>query len=666
MNTSDAEFFDALDELRRGELIQLENRNLNINHPRLREVLYQGLGLVERQNLHQRVADQILAQTTLNDRDPAAELGHHFAEAGDAKKALEYLVRAGDARYQGFAYFDARDAYQRAFELTHCARGSQRRKLEGKLNDCLGRICFYHDHRNGPQYLERAVRFHLRHGLLWAIAPLSRLLGAALAVAIALALTAVFNTVRLRRYPLRRAIGQLLDAFAATTYLANCYTYSGRPQLALKAAKRLLPYVYSRQRLPYVGYLMARAYALFQMNRFDECAKACEDSLAVVKRDHQTPVSEHDRVHATGGALITRLWIDLIRGHCKSSAWWRPFEQYVQDHPTALLESWMMEARVYAAYREGDLAETEAAWKRFREKAAQAEVMFVQLKTKAWVGMAYLDVGRTSDAQDMADEVIRSASAPENPFILALGLHLRGMALHGWEQLDDAQRCFEQAAQLTRQTDVTSWELFHAIKLSWALLLFDRGHHQQAKDLAQRIMQQNSLLRLSHDLHGCRAHRILGRVALVEGAVDDAVQHLERAVALASAMDDSLERARSLHFLAQALMARGDAPSATQYTLECEQLLLALGNHYQLTRLGYVSPDSVVSSRDMSELSRAVNFGTDSDLKSTRPNETPLHVRGSYPEQSVPNVAFDRSEAELCGHTLVATGPEKSSSGTSE
>jgi tetratricopeptide (TPR) repeat protein len=326
----------------------------------------------------------------------------------------------------------------------------------------------------------------------------------------------------------------------------------------------------------------------------------------------------------------------------------------------------MMEARVYAAYRQGDLAETEAAWKRFREKAAQAEVMFVQLKTKAWVGMAYLDVGRTSEAQDMADEVIRSATAPENPFILALGLHLRGMALHGWEQLDDAERCFEQAAQLTRRTEVTSWELFHAIKLSWALLLFDRGRHQQAKAVAQRIVRQNSLLKLSHDLHGCRAQRILGRVALVEGAVDEAVQHLEQALTLASIMNDSLERARSFHFLAQALMARGDAPSATQYKLECEQLLLSLGNRYQLTRLGYVSQESAESIRDISALSHAGNLGTDSDLKATQPNGPSLHVRGSYREASAPNVAVDRSEAELCGHTLVATGPEKPPSGTSE
>lgn len=666
MNMSDAEFFDALDELRRGELIQLENRNLNIYHPRLREVLYQGLGLVERRNLHQRVADQILTHSMLGDRDPAAELGHHYAEAGDATKALQYLVRAGDARYQGFAYFDAREAYQRAFELIHSAPVAQRRELEGKLNDRLGRICFYHDHRNGPQYLERAGRYHLRHGLLWMIAPLSRLLGAALAVAIALTATAVFNAMRLRRSPLRLAVGQLLDAFAATTYLANCYTYSGRPQLALKAAERLLPYVYSRQRLPYVGYLMARVYALFQMNRFDESAKACEDTLAIVRHDHRTPVSEHDRIHATGGALITRLWIDLIRGHCNSSPWWQPLEQYVQDHSTALLESWMMEARVYAAYRQGDLAETEAAWKRFREKAAQAEVMFVQLKTKAWVGMAYLDVGRNSDAQDMADEVISSASTPENPFILALGLHLRGMALHGWEQLDDAELCFSQAAQLTHRSDVACWELFHAIKLSWALLLFDRGQHQKAKDLAQRVVQQNSRLKLSHDLHSCRALRILGRVALVQGAVDDAVQHLKQALALAAAMNDSLERARSCHFLAQALMAHGDATIAAQYKLECEQLLLSLGNRYQLTRLGYMSQDSTEHSPALSALTHAINFGTDSDLKSTLRNETPLHVRGSCPEESVPSVALDRSEAELCGHTLVATGPEKPPSGALE
>jgi tetratricopeptide (TPR) repeat protein len=433
MATTDEEFLDAIDDLRHEELIDIHDRRLHIHHPRLREVLYQGMNREQRRVLHQRVAEAIQLREIDDEHDCAAELGHHFAEAGDQAQALAYLVKAGDARYQGFAYFDAREAYRRALELLHAAPILRRREYERKLNDRLGRICFYHDHRLGPKYLERARRYHLRYGMLWAIAPLSRLVGAAAAVAFCVATTALFNALRLRSRPLESTLERLLDSFAASTYLCNCYTYSGRLKFALDAAERLVPYVYSRRRMPRVGYLMARAYALVLMNRFDEAAADCEEALAVLKYDRKTPVSEHDRVHATGGALITRLWVDLTRGYAKGSRWWRPLEEYVRDHPTALLESWLMEVRVFAAFRQGRLVDTEQAWNRFVEKASQAEVVFVQSKTKVWVGMTYLDAGRTSEALDMADDVIRVGRSLDNPMLLALGLQLRGMALHAWD-----------------------------------------------------------------------------------------------------------------------------------------------------------------------------------------------------------------------------------------
>jgi tetratricopeptide (TPR) repeat protein len=654
-DATDDEFFDAVDELRREELIQWENRCFSISHPRLREVLYQGLGAHERKELHRRVANEILSHSQQDSGDRSAELGQHFAEAGDEARALAYLVRAGDARYRGFAYFDAREAYQRAFQLLHCAPPGRRRDLERKLNDRLGRICFYHDHRHGPDYLARARDHHLSHGVLWTIVPLGRVFGSAIAVAIAVVITTLLNVVHLRRHPLRLALAHLSDAFASTTYLANCYTYSGRPQLALQAAEDLSPFVYSRSRLPHVGYLMARAYALFLMNHFDEAAASTRHALWVLKRDRLTPASEHDRIHATGGALITRLWIDLARGYAKRSKWWQPFEEYVLNHPTALLESWLMEARVYAAYRQGKLAETEAAWKRFSEKAAQAEVMFVQLKTKAWVGMAYLDAGRTSDALDMADEVIRAASTPENPFVLALGLHLRGMALHAWEQLDDAEECLQRAEKLTCREDVSCEELYHSILLTWSLVVLDRRDFTRARELAERVKSAESSQKLSHDLHGCRAERVLGRVALAEGKVADAVEHLEHALALASAMDDVLERARSFHFLAQALLAQGNEVYARECGQECERLLVRLSNTYQLRRLGYVTEDGPESNKDVSALSRAIQFICDSDTKTTTvPSE--LHVRGNYPDETLRNSLLQRGDGKVSAHTLVALG----------
>lgn len=653
MGTNAEEFLDAIDELRREELINVHGNQLRVHHPRLREVLYQGLNAAERRVLHALVA-RAIRDLGGDERDHAAELGHHFAEAGEARQALEYLVKAGDLRYHDFAYFDAREAYQRAFELLPAAPILRRRELERKLNDRLGRICFYHDHRQGPQYLERARRYHLRYGLLWAIAPLSRVLGAAAAVRICVALTALFNALRLKSTPLRLTMTRLLDSFAATTYLSNCYTYSGRLQSALDAADQLLPFVYSTRRLPRVGYLMSRAYTLLLMNRFDEAAASSEEALEVLGADRVTPVSEHDRVHATGGALITRLWVDLARGYTQGSSWWRPLEKYVREHPTALLESWEMEVRVYAAFRRGKVTETEQAWNRFVEKASQAEVVFVQSKSKVWLGMAYLEAGRTSEAQDIADEVIHIGRSLENPLILGLGLQLRGKALHAWEQLDDAQDCLEEAALLTAQRDVACWELHHSILLNLAALALDKNDRERATTLATRVAHHNEALKLPHDLHRCRAARLLGKVALAAGQTEDAIQRFDFALTLASELDDTLERARAAHLLAQAYASQCDDEKADQCHTLCQQLLNELGNAYQLRKMGYVSAEDSSSEGELSVLSRVIQLVSDSGSGSVTGEHRVGSAPGSKRSDSTHNRLLAAADNVARDKTLVA------------
>lgn len=592
MGKIDEVFLDSLDELRREELIDVEDGKVRIHHPRLREVLYQGLTAPERANLHRRAARAIQQNLGDNEQDQAAELGMHFAEAGDARQALEYLVIAGDAGYHRFAYADARETYLRAIELVDAAPLRRRKELQRKLSDRLGRICFYHDHSNGPKYLEQACRHHLRYGLLWAVAPLSRVMGSRVALSVCVSTTAAMNAVRFRPRPLDSTLSRLIDCFAATTYLANCYTYSGRLQLGLDTSVRLLPFVNSRQRIPQAGYLMARVYALVLMNRFDEAAAGCDEALSILKHDRTSAVPEHDRIHATGGALITRLWVDLTRGYCERSHWWTPFEQFVHERPTALLESWWMEVRVYAAYRQGRVPEMEAAWNEFLEKATQAEVAFVQNKARVWVGHTYLIAGRTSEAQDTADEVIRVGRSLDNPMHLAQGLHLRGMVLHAWERLDEAEEMLLEAERIATHRDVACHELEHSIWISLALIALDRDQVERAKGLAQRVLDANSHLELAHDLHCSCADRILGRAALAQGDIDGAIQFMEKSLLSASRTDDAIEQARALHYLGKAFAAKGDTESANQCKSECVDMFHQLGNTYQLRRLGYTLTDN--------------------------------------------------------------------------
>jgi hypothetical protein len=273
--------------------------------------------------------------------------------------------------------------------------------------------------------------------------------------------------------------------------------------------------------------------------------------------------------------------------------------------------------------------------------------------------MAYLDAGRTSAAQDLADEVIRAARNPENPYILALGLHLRGMALHAWEQLDDAEAALDEAAQLTRRADVESWELHHSILLRLALLHFDRKDYKQAETLALKVQKRATAMTLTHDLHDCRASRLLGRIALAQGSVETAVTQLERSVALACEMDDSLERARGYHYLARAKAAQGEDADADRYHTECQDLLSELGNTHQPQILGYVAQQKPESVKEPEASSARAVGGSRSTESSKRITKNALQTSSARSIDSVGESLLNLSEAALRDETLVATSPSE-------
>jgi hypothetical protein len=566
--------------------VEVRELGLSLRHPRLRDVLYQGMDLEERRSLHRRFAAELERLSGGELRERAADLGYHYAEGGVDRRALECMVVAGDLRYEGFAYFDAGEAYRRALALLPAAPRGKRLDLERKLNDRLGRIGFYHDHRGAPPYLERARSLHLRHGLLWMIAPLGRLLGASLGVALALAGTVLWNVANRRRHPVRRALEHLLDSFAATAYLCNCHTYAGHQARALAAAEYLRPFVYSKRRLPQVGYLIARAPALLFTHRLLAAAAACEQALAILERDQRTPVAEHDRVHATGGALVTRLWTDLARGYWRSP-WWQRVEDYVKTHSTALLETWLLELRLFAAYRRGHLGTARDLWQELVEKAKLSEIFFVQGKGCVWFGMACLEAGHTSEAQDLADDLIRQAREQDNPMLLAMGLLLRGMALHAWEQLGDAGCAFEEAARLTRREDVGARGVYRDVLLAQAALCLDLGQPNRAATFLSQVEEAIPPVEPPHELHQLRATRMLGQVALAEQAPALAIRRFSEALELAERLEDSLESGLATHGLSQALALAGEAAAAAERRADARRILTERGATHQLRRLAY-------------------------------------------------------------------------------
>jgi ABC-type transport system substrate-binding protein/class 3 adenylate cyclase len=111
----------ALSELQRLDLVVEERRRpareYRFRHGLVQEVAYGSLTEARRRDLH-RAAGRALEELRADALDEVYEpLARHFSEAGDADKAVEYLLAAGDAAWVLYADRPALAHYRRALEF---------------------------------------------------------------------------------------------------------------------------------------------------------------------------------------------------------------------------------------------------------------------------------------------------------------------------------------------------------------------------------------------------------------------------------------------------------------------------------------------------------------------------------------------------------------------
>jgi len=108
----------ALEEAATAGMLREQENAYVFGHPLIRQVIYEGLSLPRRQELHQRAAEAI---ETIH----AAGLDHHLsalathyrlAGAADPEKASDYATRAGDRAAAVFAFEEALRFYDMALE----------------------------------------------------------------------------------------------------------------------------------------------------------------------------------------------------------------------------------------------------------------------------------------------------------------------------------------------------------------------------------------------------------------------------------------------------------------------------------------------------------------------------------------------------------------------
>ena len=84
------------------------------SHALFQQYLYDELSPAERRPLHQAVAE-VLEELYAEGREQVVvQLARHYSEAGQAEKAITYLLQAGDRARALYAYEEAVDAYERA------------------------------------------------------------------------------------------------------------------------------------------------------------------------------------------------------------------------------------------------------------------------------------------------------------------------------------------------------------------------------------------------------------------------------------------------------------------------------------------------------------------------------------------------------------------------
>lgn len=112
------ELLNALSELQRLDLVVEKRRRPNpeyrFRHGLVQEVAYASLVDSKRRKLHKRVGEALEDIYSESPEEAYGLLARHFTEAEEPEKAVDYLLKAGDAARQIYADTEALDHYARA------------------------------------------------------------------------------------------------------------------------------------------------------------------------------------------------------------------------------------------------------------------------------------------------------------------------------------------------------------------------------------------------------------------------------------------------------------------------------------------------------------------------------------------------------------------------
>src|ERR1700752_39281 len=146
---------DALDEAVDAQLISANGADSFIfTHDKIREVLYEELNPIRRRRLH-RLAAEGIERTRETSSCAVEKLAHHYIQAGDHERGLDYAKQAAHEAERVFAFDEAVAAYTRARD---CAEALGLTDEQREQDESIGKAYMLHGETVfAGEHFERAL-----------------------------------------------------------------------------------------------------------------------------------------------------------------------------------------------------------------------------------------------------------------------------------------------------------------------------------------------------------------------------------------------------------------------------------------------------------------------------------------------------------------------------
>jgi tetratricopeptide (TPR) repeat protein len=544
-------------------------------HMLIRDAFYGELSPLDRARRHRDVGTA-LEELYRGARDlPCAELARHFVHAavlGDAGKALEYASRAGQQALGRLAYEESAGHFEVALKILRLDRPDEARELELRL--ALGQAqTFRGDHPHARTTFERA-------------AERARALGDAASFA-------------------RAALGY---SFAAPGVGAVYTTLVA----LLEDALRLLDEEDGPLRAAVLGSLASSLYFSRDEGRREDLSR---EAVAMARRVGQADalaralVQRHHVLWGPAGAIADRLAL------CDEMT------ELADEHGDRQLALHAQLWRLVDLLEKGDLAALDAALERFAREADHARIpLYRWFAGVVRATRAEID-GRLAESERLAEEAL--ALWQEDPLSLsAQTLALQRLlvrleigelaplaetflemaraypALPGWRsgvallhaesgRADEARAVLDEFAARDF-ADLPRDFTFLSSLASFALVAHSLRDVDHATVLYERLLpfaERYVSVGFAAGSFGAAA-RYLGLLAATTGRLDDAVRHLEAALAVNRALGSRPLVAQTQCDLAQVLLARHERARAETLLEEARETAKQLGLARLLARCG--------------------------------------------------------------------------------